>query len=89
MIPGGGRVLRTLTTIQQKPGDSRCVLWYLSLSLPDSNECHLRSSLCLAASRMAYLAMTTVVQELFSFGRSRLEAMRIVRAGRSPRMIGQ
>jgi len=37
----------------------------------------------------APLAITTVVQELLNFGRSRLEAMRICRRGRSPRMMGQ
>ena len=36
-----------------------------------------------------YLAITTVVQELLSFGRSRFAAMRIGSVGRSPRMIGQ
>jgi hypothetical protein len=36
-----------------------------------------------------YLAITTVVQELLSLGRSRLAAMRISSRGRSPRMIGQ
>ncbi len=35
------------------------------------------------------LAITTVVQELFSFGRSRAAAIRISRLGRSPRTIGQ
>ena len=36
-----------------------------------------------------YLAITTVVQELLSLGRSRAAAMRICSLGRSPRMIGQ
>jgi len=36
-----------------------------------------------------YLAITTVVHELLSFGRSRFAAMRISSRGRSPRMIGQ
>jgi len=36
-----------------------------------------------------YLAITTVVQELLSLGKSRLAAMRISSRGRSPRMIGQ
>jgi len=35
------------------------------------------------------LAITTVVHELLSFGRSRFAAMRIASCGRSPRMIGQ
>jgi hypothetical protein len=35
------------------------------------------------------LAITTVVQELLNFGRSRLAAIRISRLGRSPRIIGQ
>ena len=36
-----------------------------------------------------YLAITTVVQELLSLGKSRFAAMRISSLGRSPRMIGQ
>jgi hypothetical protein len=36
-----------------------------------------------------YLAITTVVQELLSLGKSRLAAMRISSRGRSPRTIGQ
>jgi hypothetical protein len=36
-----------------------------------------------------YLAITTVVQELLSLGRSRFAAMWISSRGRSPRMIGQ
>jgi hypothetical protein len=36
-----------------------------------------------------YLAITTVVQELLSLGRSRLAAVRIRSVGRCPRMIGQ
>jgi len=36
-----------------------------------------------------YLAITTVVQELRNFGRSRAAAMRICSLGCSPRMIGQ
>jgi len=36
-----------------------------------------------------YLAITTVVQELLSLGKSRFAAMRISSRGRSPRMIGQ
>src|SRR6478609_6361145 len=36
-----------------------------------------------------YLAITTVVQELRSLGRSRFAAMRTSSRGRSPRMIGQ
>ena len=36
-----------------------------------------------------YLAITTVVQELLSLGKSRLAAVRISSRGRSPRMIGQ
>jgi hypothetical protein len=36
-----------------------------------------------------YLAITTVVQELLIFGKSRLAAVWICRLGRSPRMIGQ
>ena len=36
-----------------------------------------------------YLAITTVVQELLSFGKSRFAAMRILSRGHSPRMIGQ
>ena len=36
-----------------------------------------------------YLAITIVVHELLSFGRSRFAAMRISSVGRSPRMIGQ
>jgi len=36
-----------------------------------------------------YLAITTVVQELLSLGKSRLAAIRISSLGRSPRMIGQ
>ena len=37
----------------------------------------------------ACLAITTVVQELPSLGRSRVAAMRTCSLGRSPRMIGQ
>lgn len=36
-----------------------------------------------------YLPITTVVQELRNFGRSRAAATRICSFGRSPRMIGQ
>jgi len=36
-----------------------------------------------------YLAITTVVQELLSLGRSRFAAVRISSRGRSFRMIGQ
>jgi hypothetical protein len=36
-----------------------------------------------------YLAITTVVQELLSLGKSRFVAMQISSRGRSPRMIGQ
>jgi pimeloyl-ACP methyl ester carboxylesterase len=36
-----------------------------------------------------YLAITTVVQELLSLGKSRFAALRISRRGCSPRMIGQ
>jgi hypothetical protein len=36
-----------------------------------------------------YLAMTTVVQELLSLGKSRFAATRISSLGRWPRMIGQ
>ena len=40
-------------------------------------------------ARADYLAITTVVQELRSLGKSRSAAMRILSRGRSPRMIGQ
>jgi len=41
------------------------------------------------AHRAVSLAITTVVLELLSLGKSRFGAMRILRRGRSPRMIGQ
>jgi hypothetical protein len=41
------------------------------------------------SSRINYLAITTVVQELLSLGKSRFAAIRIPSRGRSPRMIGQ
>jgi hypothetical protein len=40
-------------------------------------------------SSRLYLAMTTVVQELLSLGKSRSAAMRTSSLGRSPRIIGQ
>ena len=40
-------------------------------------------------NRASHLAITTVVQELLSLGRSRVAAMRNCRFGRSPRTIGQ
>ena len=36
-----------------------------------------------------YLAITTVVHELLSLGKSRFAAIRTLRRRRSPRMIGQ
>jgi hypothetical protein len=43
----------------------------------------------LAVQELESLAITTVVQELFILGKSRVAAMRISSCGRSPRTIGQ
>jgi hypothetical protein len=42
-----------------------------------------------ALKNQHYLAITTVVHELLSLGRSRFAAMRMRSVGRSPRIIGQ
>ena len=48
-----------------------------------------QQKLAVEKSLALYLAITTVVQQLLSLGRSRLAAMRTSSFGRSPRMIGQ
>ena len=57
-------------------------------SCPDTNLA-LKLRHLVVSLRMNYLAITTVVQELLNFGRSRFAAIRIFRVGRSPRTIGQ
>ena len=60
----------------------------VSSAIATSPSCYL-SVLQECFSESASRAITTVVHELFSFGRSRLAAMLIWSLGRLPRMIGQ
>jgi len=63
----------TISSSRSHRADSKKACCYLLTILPKSD----------------YLAITTVVQELLSLGRSRVAAMRIRSIGRCSRMIGQ
>ena len=61
----------------------------MSAKMSSSGDLTAADMLASDKSLLLYLAITTVVQELLSLGRSRVAAMLTGRLRRSPRTIGQ